>query len=215
MKYPNYLFILPITFISILSCSKEGGSQGPEGPQGENGKKSLMTITTVGPNSTCANGGTLIQTGIDNNNNNKLDQEEIDDSAYVCNGADGNYDKQIIIKLAEIPISLTPSSELVIPIIPGFNKENFTGVDSIVLYAQPYSNDQPRGFAKVELYNVTDKKVIENSAVESSILYPHNSFLSSKNCYTSIPDKAIDLGIRLTGSYSANTGRVILMLYRK
>jgi hypothetical protein len=211
MQLPNYLFFTFITSLSLFvsSCSKE------QGPKGAEGKKSLMLLTPIGPNNSCLNGGTLVQNGIDKNDNNILDSTEIEDSAYVCNGVNGNYDKQIIIRVLDAPVSLAPRSELIVSAIPGFNKSNFVGVDSIVLFAQPYSGDQPVSFSKVELYNITDNQIIENSAVSSSTLYSYNYFLSSENCYASIPEKTIDLGIRLTGTYGANSGSVILMLYRK
>lgn len=214
MKLSNCLFFTFITSFSLFasSCSKEQGPKGIEGPEG---KKSLMLLTPTAPNSTCLNGGTLIRNGIDKNDNNVLESNEIEDSAYVCNGINGNYDKQIIIRVLDAPVSLTPRSELIVSAIPGFNKSNFVGVDSIVLFAQPYSGDQPVSLSKVELYNITDNQVIENSAVTSSTLYSYNYFLSSGNFYASIPEKTIDLGIRLTGTYSANSGSVILMLYRK
>lgn len=188
---------------------------GPMGAYGSDGAKSLMLLTPAGPNNHCPNGGTLIKNGLDINFNDKLDPDEMEDSAYVCNGTSGNYDKQVIIRVLDAPVSLGPKSELIVAAIPGFNKSNFAGVDSIVLFAQPYSGDQPISNSQVELYNITDNMLIENSVVASSALYSYNYFLPSKNCYTSIPDKTIDLGIRLTGTYSANTGSVILMLYRK
>lgn len=215
MKCPKHFLVFMLMSLLSFSCSKNTGAPGPEGPQGEAGKKSLMKITAVGPGSNCANGGTLIQSGIDGNNNNKLDSGEIDDSIYVCNGMNGSYDKQIILTLVESPVLLAPKQELIVPLIPGFDKKNFTGVDSVVLYAQPYSNDLGSGSARVELYNVTDKEVINKSAISSSVVYSHDDFFSSENCYSFLPDKPFTLGIRLTGSYSANTGRVILMLFRK
>jgi len=76
------------------------GPQGSPGPQGipgvpgddgGTGVKSLINTTeeTAGPN--CDEGGTRIEVGIDTNNNNILDPDEIDASLtrYICNGNDG------------------------------------------------------------------------------------------------------------------------------
>ncbi len=70
------------------------GSPGPQGipgvpgDDGQAGLKSLINTTEepVGPN--CDNGGFKIEVGIDTNNNNILDPDEIDDSQtrYVCDG---------------------------------------------------------------------------------------------------------------------------------
>ena len=64
------------------------GAPGAPGEAGEAGLKSLINTTEepVGPN--CDNGGFKIELGIDTNNNNILDPDEIDDSQtrYVCDG---------------------------------------------------------------------------------------------------------------------------------
>ena len=64
------------------------GLPGTSGADGEAGLKSLINTTEepVGPN--CDNGGFKIEVGIDTNNNNILDPDEIDDSQtrYVCDG---------------------------------------------------------------------------------------------------------------------------------
>ena len=73
------------------------GPQGSPGPQGipgvpgddgQQGVKSLINTTEepAGPN--CDTGGTRIEVGIDTNNNNILDPDEIDTSLtrYICNG---------------------------------------------------------------------------------------------------------------------------------
>ena len=64
------------------------GLPGTSGTDGEAGLKSLINTTEepVGPN--CDNGGFKIEVGIDTNNNNILDPDEIDDSQtrYVCDG---------------------------------------------------------------------------------------------------------------------------------
>ena len=64
------------------------GLPGTSGTDGEAGLKSLINTTEepVGPN--CVNGGFKIEVGIDTNNNNILDLDEIDDSQtrYVCDG---------------------------------------------------------------------------------------------------------------------------------
>jgi len=221
MKFTKYLYLASLAI--LFSCGKGNedpgpeGPQGPQGPQGPNGLKSLLDIQPVLPGTQCSTGGLVVKSGIDKNANNKLDTDEIENTQYVCNGNNGSYDKQVITKLTNIPV-LKPggATEYIIAAIPGFNKSSYMGVDSIVLFAQPYTNDQiPGSFAKVELYNMTDKQIITNSEISSSVIGAYSNFLSSKNCYISIPDKTIDLGIRLTGSYSANTGNVFMALYRK
>ena len=88
------------------------GPQGSPGPQGipgvpgndgQQGVKSLINTTEepAGPN--CDTGGTRIEVGIDTNNNNILDPDEIDTSLtrYICNGEVAI--KTLINSIAEEP----------------------------------------------------------------------------------------------------------------
>ena len=51
---------------------------------------SVLTATPAEPAGiNCANGGTRIDTGLDDNDNRLLDLNEIDSTAYVCDGAEG------------------------------------------------------------------------------------------------------------------------------
>ena len=61
------------------------------GPAGEDGLKSLINTTDEPAGVNCANGGSRIEVGVDSNNNNILDLDEIDDSLtrFVCDVQDG------------------------------------------------------------------------------------------------------------------------------
>jgi len=61
------------------------------GPAGEDGLKSLINTTDEPAGVNCANGGSRIEVGVDSNNNNILDSDEIDDSLtrFVCDVQDG------------------------------------------------------------------------------------------------------------------------------
>jgi hypothetical protein len=54
-------------------------------PTGTNGKISLVKTSTEPIGANCAVGGTKIEAGIDNNNNNTLDATEVTNISYVCN----------------------------------------------------------------------------------------------------------------------------------
>jgi hypothetical protein len=70
------------------------GLAGPQGPQGVagadggNGLNSLVTVTAVaaGPSSPCPSGGELIPIGLDTNGDGVLESNEVQQTAYVCNG---------------------------------------------------------------------------------------------------------------------------------
>lgn len=56
---------------------------------GSAGQNSLIKVTTEPVGANCANGGHKIETGLDSNNNQTLDNAEIQQVAYVCNGTNG------------------------------------------------------------------------------------------------------------------------------
>jgi len=66
------------------------GFDGQDGADGSNGLTSLI-VSSIEPNGlNCPEGGTRIDTGIDDNGDGALDSGEIDDTVFICNGADGN-----------------------------------------------------------------------------------------------------------------------------
>lgn len=67
-----------------LICNGRTGATGDAGPAGLN---SLVHVTTAGPDITCANGGTRITAGVDDNANGSLDPAEVDHTQLICNGA--------------------------------------------------------------------------------------------------------------------------------
>ena len=71
------------------------GQQGLSGPQGQtgmdgengfNGNSSLVNLTAISPGIPCQFGGIQIQSGIDLDHNQFLDEEEIQTTAHVCDG---------------------------------------------------------------------------------------------------------------------------------
>ena len=66
-------------------CNDTNGSDGGNSQSGHN--TLIATSDEVGTN--CANGGILIDVGLDANDNGSLDADEILSSRYICNGVDG------------------------------------------------------------------------------------------------------------------------------
>ena len=48
------------------------------------------TLSAGSSNSNCPDGGVQIDVGVDDNDNGVLDSDEIDQTTYICNGADGS-----------------------------------------------------------------------------------------------------------------------------
>ena len=67
-------------------CNGLPGVIGPEGPPGQS---PLLEVSEEPPGPNCPNGGVKIETGIDANENGSLDESEVTDTTYVCNGERG------------------------------------------------------------------------------------------------------------------------------
>jgi hypothetical protein len=65
------------------------GLQGATGTQGLQGLNALVATQPAPAGANCADGGTAVMVGLDANNNGTLDPEEITQTRYVCNGAQG------------------------------------------------------------------------------------------------------------------------------
>ena len=67
------------------------GTNGTDGQDGTDGLAALAVTTNIGTGgSNCPDGGVQIDVGVDDNDNGVLDSSEIDQTTYICNGADGN-----------------------------------------------------------------------------------------------------------------------------
>lgn len=62
---------------------------GEVGNAGGNGAATLMRVSSEGAGEDCSNGGLKIDLGMDDNENQTLDDEEIASTYFVCNGTDG------------------------------------------------------------------------------------------------------------------------------
>ena len=67
----------------------EDGAQG-HGTNGTNALNALVSSSPEASGNNCANGGTRIDVGVDDNADGVLDTTEIDQTQYVCNGGSSN-----------------------------------------------------------------------------------------------------------------------------
>ena len=69
-----------LVVLQLVGCSSSGGNDG---------LTALVAVTDEPAGVNCANGGKLIETGMDDDNNGVLGSTEVDSSTYACNGIDG------------------------------------------------------------------------------------------------------------------------------
>jgi len=189
---------------------------------------SKISLTDVPANESCSTGGVLIRSGLDKNQNDILDSQEVDQTQMICNGNTGTTDptapanspKQIIIQLDMLTANMSSTNPLIVGKLPLFSKHNYPGYDSIVLVASPYVVEP--NTVTIKLYDLTNEKPIESSALKSSkgmgLSWSSAIFVVSKNICAELPDEEIDLGLSIVSSNEgsfAGTGGLYLYLYRK
>ncbi len=86
-----------------IVCNGEDGKDGEDGSDGEDGLTTLISVSNEPAGSNCADGGIKIEVGLDDNSNGTLDPEEIDDTAYVCDGEDGTDGLNSLISISHEP----------------------------------------------------------------------------------------------------------------
>ena len=134
-------------------------------------------------------------------------------------GQDGNNDKQIRIAFPSgvntfetTWYTLEPAFDLF-----GFNIDNYGGVDSVILsVVTTMNNEEDTCF--VQLFNLTD-----NLPIESSYIWSNNDEsvrIMSGNIFNELPNKEIELTIRIHGSIGEYPNIVFatapyLILYRQ
>lgn len=190
---------------------------GPAG--GPPGLKSLINIEDYSATANCPTGGVVVTSGIDQNSNNVLDANEVDNTKQIC--FTQSSDKVIIMpffsydNLSYFSSSTAPGNPF--GAIVKFSKNNYVGVDSIILVANPYVG-AAGNTAILQLFNITDNVPIANSTVSTSNEVNGNVFAQSKNVLSSLPDKEITIGLILSSGVDFNyvgVGKAFLVLYRK
>jgi hypothetical protein len=131
------------------------------------------------------------------------------------NGKDGGYDKQLRI---DIESSICTGGELTRENLGTykFDKRNFIGVDSIVFVGMVWAGDT-NVYGKAELFNYDDGLTIANSTISAKYSSGNWEISQSVNCYNSLPNKEINIGVRIKGiaGHGICLDRTSLLLYRK
>jgi hypothetical protein len=201
-----YLIFPVIACLSLMACKKEGAA----------GKNSLITQLPEAPGIHCAAGGYKVISGVDENSNNQLDSNEIQQTNYVCNG-NGNYDKETIFQFAEFGY-YTSSAQGIIHKDLGIDNFNITNyvADSASFSCYLYTTDV-NVKSMVELYDITNNKVINNTLLTSNSL-TYELKTTTLNFIDQFPKSPIKLGCRIRSETDGKTivvSKIVLKLYRK
>jgi hypothetical protein len=180
---------------------------------GPPGLKSLIDLEDFPGTATCPAGGVTVKSGIDQNNNGILDAIEVDNSKQICFKREAALDKIIILPIPGSNSNTQSTSPLIGGSLLKFNKNNYPGVDSVILACDPY------GSAIVTLYNMTNQVTISNSTLISNGNVAGN-YIETGNLFSVLPTHTVTIGVSLR---SADDGKFAssswlgcyLYLYRK
>lgn len=171
------------------------------GCNADDGKSSLVIFSDIEANSNCSNGGIIIKSGIDNNNNAILEESEIKATKTICNMSDGRFNEEIRLVLFSSNASANATNEIDGKIVDngkiiGFNKNNLNSSEASIIYTVYASTSNKEVSCFVELYNLTDNMIIQNSTLSTNIEGFPGELLISDNIIENLPNKEIDLALR-------------------
>jgi hypothetical protein len=92
------LAIISISFLFYLGCNGKSGSVGPKGPQGFSLVYYAESFTSTTGTNCPANGGIMIESGVDDDRDDELDRpDEVDHTSYLCHGETGQNGETAIL----------------------------------------------------------------------------------------------------------------------
>ena len=87
----------------VTTCHGETGETGATGDDGQDGSNTLMQVHEEPAGENCPAGGLRFDYGLDTNQNGELDEDEIQDTEYVCNGEQGAPGYVALVEVTEEP----------------------------------------------------------------------------------------------------------------
>ncbi len=202
MKYKQILLSIMLIGAVILGCSKKG----EDGENGIDGNNSLLELKDEPSGEHCSSGGFKIISGIDLNANGLLDDNEIQNTEYICNGDDGGYDKVTLINFPANGYANgnnTTQFEIIeMQIIRDFNISNYLNTDSIT-FGVYLRSENPDSECIIELYDLSNNNPINNTTLTSSST--SWEWKSTRiNFLHDLPKTTFDLGIRIKSEEEEN-----------
>ncbi|HYO54579.1 DUF7151 family protein, partial [Archangium sp.] len=85
--------------LTLTACSSPSNVLGVDGQNGINGKNATVRLVPEPPGTRCPQGGTAIETGLDDNEDGALNDNEVKQASYVCSGGSNQNGKMSLVKL--------------------------------------------------------------------------------------------------------------------
>lgn len=205
MKNTRGFIVLILGIFLISSCADDG-------------KNSLVDLLEEPAGDNCALGGVKIISGLDENENNVLDEAEVQNTEYVCNGENGGQDHTLLIQFPTGGASSNSTEGNIYETlsIKNFNITDYQNIDSIVFSAY-LASDSINNNCLVELYDITNDVSILNTLITSNS-QEKEWVTTNMNFLDDLPNETIDLGIRIwteTEGTMAECSIPVLVLFRE
>lgn len=81
-------------------CSGVTGGAGATGETGPSGKPALVLLVPEAPGDNCANGGTSVLSGVDEDGDGELGEDEITSRVFLCDGVASRIDGDVVVDTA-------------------------------------------------------------------------------------------------------------------
>jgi len=161
MKMKSLFNYACLACIFFCSCTK----------QGTTGLSSLLSLTTEPPGANCPFGGTKVVSGLDANRDNVLEDNEIQNVKYVCNGSNGSSDKQTILYFPANGVAYSTSSAAgqidSIEVINHFDISSYPDIDSIAFSSYLQTSD-PNVNDTLNLWDLTNNRIIDSTTLTTN-----------------------------------------------
>lgn len=187
------------------------------GESGANGSNSLINVITEPSGDFCIYGGLKVESGLDQNNNGLLEENEIQAINYVCNGENGLSSGEV--STIRIPFNLAYmwrslennwTSSIQDGLLYGFNIDDYKEFDSVAFIAQ-FHRGETTDTLWLRLYDYTSSQGISNSELfsiipDSQLIDPDKRVLKSRNFVNSILSGPRTIGIQFRKETSEPRG---------
>jgi len=194
----NVTLFLLAAFLLLNGCVKEVSD----------GKNSLIDLIEEPVGENCPAGGFKVITGLDLNENNVLDEDEIQITEYICNGISNGYDKKVIIPFLGVSAISTNFASGIISTnktLVDFSIEDFLEADSIGFGGFIWGISGV--VCTVELYDLTNGEIIEGTQIVHTCSDTPSAWLESSDFIDQLPEGPIDLGVFIK---SGKEGSVVI-----
>lgn len=163
---------------------------------GINNQNSITKYTTEPSGLSCSAGGQKIETGRDKNGDGTLEETEIQQTMFVCNGMNGVSVNEIRLKIVS-KYGNDSGTVFTTTELYDFDIRNYPGVDSAVFVVDGVRSYNG-GWAGFQLFDATHSAFIDGSKVSTNLTDLKGIRLYSENILSKLPQSKVDIKVAIS-----------------